>query len=82
MRKLDIRISNKVRHKPACTVAEEGSRPEVLDLESRRIVLSMKPKKALISIAVTAKLICTFVFTKAKIRFSHGAAQMMLIVPY
>ena len=32
--------------------------------------------KALISFAVTAKLICVFVFAYAKRWFSHGAAQM------
>ena len=32
--------------------------------------------KALISFAVTAKLICAFVFSKAKIQFSHDAAQL------
>ena len=32
--------------------------------------------KALISFAVTAKLICVFVFAYAKIRFSHDAAQI------
>ena len=33
--------------------------------------------KALISFAVTAKLICVFVFAYAKIRFSHDAAQTL-----
>ena len=33
--------------------------------------------KALISCAVTAQLICTFVFTYAKRRFTHKAAQML-----
>ena len=33
--------------------------------------------KALISFAVTAKLICVFVFAYAKSRFSHDGAQMM-----
>ena len=33
--------------------------------------------KALISFAVTAKLICVFVFAYAKIRFSHDAAQFI-----
>ena len=37
--------------------------------------------KALISFAVTAKLICVFVFAYAKIRFSHDAAQIMLGEP-
>ena len=32
--------------------------------------------KALISFAVTAKLICVFVFAYAKKRFSHDEAQM------
>ena len=32
--------------------------------------------KALISFAVTAKLICVFVFAYAKSRFSHDAAQL------
>ena len=38
----------------------------------------MAKTKALISFAVTAKLICVIVFTYAKSRFSHGAAQMIL----
>ena len=33
--------------------------------------------KALISFAVTAKLICVFVSAYAKIRFSHDAAQLI-----
>ena len=32
--------------------------------------------KALISFAVTAKLICAFVFAYAKVRFSHDAAHI------
>ena len=35
--------------------------------------------KAQISFAVTTKLICVFVFAFAKIRFSHDAAQMMVL---
>ena len=34
--------------------------------------------KALISCAVTAQLICAFVFAYAKSRFSHDAALMMM----
>ena len=34
--------------------------------------------KALISFAITAKLICVFVFAYAKSRFSHDAAQLKL----
>ena len=35
--------------------------------------------KALISLAVTAKLICAFVFAYAKVRFSHDAAQVIIL---
>ena len=35
--------------------------------------------KALISFAVTVKLICVFVFAYAKSRFSHDAAHLMII---
>ena len=37
----------------------------------------MAKTKALISFAVTAKLICVFVFAYAKNRFSHDAAQII-----
>ena len=48
------------------------------DFESRGIVLSIyvAKTKALISFAVTAKLICVFVFAYAKCWFSHDAAHM------
>ena len=36
----------------------------------------MAKTKALISFAVTAKLICVFVYAYAKIRFSHDAAHI------
>ena len=35
--------------------------------------------KTLISFAVTAKLICVFVFAYAKIRFSYDAAHMYVL---
>ena len=38
----------------------------------------MAKTKALISFAVTAKLICVFVFAYAKIRFSHDAAHIIV----
>ena len=53
-----------------------------MDLGSREIVLwsimDVAKTKALISCAVTAKLICTFVWAYAKSRFSHDAAQLPL----
>ena len=33
--------SDQVRHKPGCTVTQDGQRLEILDLESRGIVLSV-----------------------------------------
>ena len=38
--------------------------------------------KALISFAVTAKLICVFVFAYAKSQFSHDAAHIICIILY
>ena len=40
----------------------------------------MAKTKALISFAVTAKLICGFVFAYAKSRFSNNEAQISLAV--
>ena len=41
--------------------------------------MRMAKTKALISLAVTAKLICVFVFAYAKSRFYHDEAQFMLV---
>ena len=41
----------------------------------------MKPK-ALISLAITAKLICVSVFAYAKSQFSHDEAQLILIIHF
>ena len=69
--------SDQVRHKLGCTVTEDhGYSLEILDLESRGIVLCVAKTKALISFAVTAKLICAFVFAYAGCWFSHAAAQI------
>ena len=45
----------------------------------RDCTMRVAKKKALISFAVTAKLICTFVFAYADCWFSHAAAHMLLI---
>ena len=47
-----------------------------MDLQSRGIVLSVAKTKAMISFAVTAKLICIFVFAYANCWFSHEVAQI------
>ena len=48
--------------------------------KKRDCTIYMAKTKALISCAVTVQLICSFVFTYAKIWFSHGAAQIILRV--
>ena len=72
MRKPVFGVSEVVRHKPGCAVTADGQRLENSDLESRGIVLSVyiANTKALISFAVTAKLICgVFVFVIQKAGF-------------
>ena len=44
--------------------------------KQRDCTIQVAKTKALISFAVTAKLICVFVFAYAKIQFSHVAAQL------
>ena len=44
--------------------------------KQRDCTIQVAKTKALISFAVTAKLICVFVFAYAKIRFSHVAAHI------
>ena len=57
-------------------------RLEISYLGSRGIVLSIyiAKTKAMISYAVTAKLICVFVFAYAKSRFSHDAAHTLIVL--
>ena len=43
--------------------------------KKRKCTIQVAKTKALISFAVTAKLICVFVFAYAKIQFSHVAAH-------
>ena len=46
--------------------------------KKRDCTIRVAKTKALISFAVTAKLICGFVFTYAKSRFSHDEAHIYL----
>ena len=73
MRKPVFRISDQIPSKPGCTSTEDGWRLEILYLGRREIVIAKT--KALISFAVTAKLICIFVFAYEKSQFSHDAAH-------
>ena len=41
LRKPVIGVSDRIRHKPGCTTAEDGWRIEIPDLRSRGIVLSV-----------------------------------------
>ena len=66
-RKSGIEVFDQVQHKPGCTTAEDGEW-----LEISWIVLSMFRKHC----TVTAQLICAFVFTYAKSRFSYDMAVM------
>ena len=52
------------------------SQKMVRGFESRGIVLRVAKTKALINFAVTAKLICAFVFVYADCWFSHAAAHV------
>ena len=80
MRKPVFEVSCQVRHKPGCTATEDGQRLEISDLGSyeRDCTIYVAKSKALISFAVTAKVICVFVFAYAKTWFkvSHNEAQL------
>ena len=67
MRKPVFGVSDQVGHKPGWPATENCSRPYNSDLDS----ICVAKTKVLISCAVTGQLICSFVFTFAKIRFSH-----------
>ena len=75
VRKQTIWVSDQVRHKPGCTVTEEGKKLEILGFKKRNCTICVAKTKALISFAVTAKLICAFVFANADCWFAHAAAQ-------
>ena len=56
------------------------ARLEILELESRGIVLSLVAKtKAMISFAVTAKLICAFVFAYSSIQIVGPMRRLIYI---
>ena len=48
----------------------------------RNCTIRVAKTKSLISCAVTAQLICAFVFAKAKIRFSRDATQMTVLFEF
>ena len=48
----------------------------ISDSSTRGIILHVAKTNALSSVAVTAKLICAFVFAQARLRFSPDEAQI------
>ena len=73
VRKPVFGVSDLVRHKPGCAVIEDGLRLEISDLRRRGIhcTIRVAKTKALISFAVTAKLVCVFIFA-----YAHNEAHM------
>ena len=68
--------SDKVRNKPGCTVTEDDNMLEICDLGSQSdCTIYIAKVNVLINSAVTAHLICAFVFAYAKFRFSHDVAH-------
>ena len=56
----------------------DTNRPVQRQVKQRRnCTIRVAKTKALISFAVTAKLICVFVFAYADCWFSHGAAHLL-----
>ena len=68
-------VSEQVRHKPACTSTERARSLKFWIYCTIRVAKT----KALISLAVTAKLICAFVFAYADYNFSHKAAHTRIL---
>ena len=76
MRKPVFGVFDQVAHKPGCTATEDGFGFR----KKKDCTIYVAKTKALISFAVTAKLICVFVFAYAKSRFSHDAAHIKVLV--
>ena len=81
VRKPVFGVSDQVPHKPGCRATQDGQRLEISYIERRGIyTIYLVKTKALISFAVTAKLVCVLVFAFAKNRFSHGAADIKFVL--
>ena len=61
--------SDHVRHKPSCTVTQDGKRLEIF-------------RNCTIRVAKTKALICTFVFAYADCWYSHAAAHLILTLHF
>ena len=70
-------VSEQVRHKSGCTVTEAGLEACNFGFKKKRkCTIHVAKTKVLISFAVTAKLICVFVFAYADCWFSGKVAQL------
>ena len=76
MRKPTMWFFDQVRHNPSCKATEARILKFWECVQRRKCSIHVAKTKAPISFAVTAKLICVFVFANADCRFSHEAAQM------
>ena len=77
VRKPVLGVSNQVRHKSAVYSQKMAGSLKISFGKKRDCTICVAKTKALISCAVTAQLICTFVFSYAISMFSHDAAQIM-----
>ena len=68
--------SDKVWHTPGCTYTGD----DFVFRKNRYCAIQVAKTKALISLAVTAKMICIFVFAYVNRWFSHAGAQFVLFI--
>ena len=73
-------VSEQVQHKPACTSTEKSQKLEISDLSRENFTIRVAKTKALISFAVTVKLICVFVFAYADCWFSNEVAHLFIVI--
>ena len=76
-RKPDFGAADRVQHKPGCAASDDHWRLDISDLEVEGLYNLCGENKGADQCAVTAQLICGFVFAYAKSRFSHQAARIM-----
>ena len=74
VRKPVFGVSDQVRQKACLEACNFGFR------KKRDCTIRVSKTKALISFAVTAKLICVFVFAYAKSWISHNEAQIRVVI--
>ena len=77
MRNSTICVSDQVRRKPACTNTENSKKLQISIVTRRGILLSVSRSENRDADAVTAQLICVFVFAFAGCWFSHAAAHLI-----